>query len=192
MQRQYAMPDVYPSMPPADIPPNTREAVLSRKAMWRLNVRLALEPLLFAIACGLYCVFLGIIILYGVRDLPYITPCEYGTVILSVCLFYSIIAGFTLFSAHRRMKLYGITLAHGYTRDVFYAASVYGQSVNRWEFYSRWKEIGGFFLLAAQGRWFILPKDGWAETELDELRDILRKKVGKAYQPATSTPREAP
>lgn len=47
------------------------------------------------------------------------------------------------------------------------------------EFYSRMKEVKGYFLVYSQGRWGIIPKRMWTKEERNELQAIMREKIGK-------------
>ena len=172
-----AMPQLQAAMPTLEIPLNTRETILTRKEMMFLNIRLLIPNLAFSTLYSLYCVALSIMFLYGGRELGYIEPFEHATVILGVLLFYSFILFASLCGSMRRMKLYGAPLLFGYTKDILYGASACHQAVNRWEFYARWKEVKGYFLLLSEGRWAILPKAIWSESEVSELRAIMREKI---------------
>ena len=141
------------NLPDIEIPANTREGILPRKDMILLNMRLSALPLALAVCCALYCIVISIIILCEGRELSHIEPFRYATVILVVLFFYSFIACATLFPTIFRMKMYATPLTYGYTKDILYGASAYHQGVNRWEYYSRWKETGKHFLLLAEARW---------------------------------------
>ena len=177
------MSKVYASMPRVEIPSNSRETLLTRKNMLYLNVRLSFASLAFNVMCGLECILISIIVLYGVREFHYFEISDYIMIIFWVLFFYVLILAGGLCVNMRRMKLYGVPVVFGYTQEYLYGASSSHQAANRWEFYARWKEMGNYFLLCMQGQWGVIPKSIWTEEEQKEIRAIMMEKVGKPYVP---------
>ena len=141
-----------------------------------------------AVCLALECVLFSIIYLYGAHALFKITIIQYVIIVISICLFYSLMCLLTLIGNRYKESSSDIPVAHGFTQDYLYGASLYYQGNERWQYYSHWKEVKGYFLLLQRGRWHLLPKTMWTEEEQSELRAIMRQKVGKLLPSSGVTP----
>lgn len=173
------MSQVYSTAPALEIPSNSRETTVPRKDTLWLSMRLALSGLAFPICCTLEGIVISIMYLYGPRELFYIEPYQYAVITAAVCFFYFLIITLTLFFGIIKINKHGTAVAYGFTKDYFYSASVHSQYLNNWRAYARWKEVKKYFLLSIQGRWVIVPKVMWTKAEVDELRALMREKIGK-------------
>ena len=175
------MPHTQNSPPPLEIPLNVRQGRLSRNEFLWVSLRVSLDPLAFSICTGLYCILASIVFLYGPHELAYITYREYALLFAFVCIFYFLILFISIAYPVYKIGPQGISVTHGFTQEYIYGANAFYQAVDRWEYYSRWKETKKHMLLK-RGRWYVMPKSMWAEEELAELRALMRQKVGKRLE----------
>jgi hypothetical protein len=173
------MSQVQGAAPPLAVPSNAREGVVSRREARCLSLRLSLSTVTLSVFYTLYWIIVSIMFLYGYEELFYINIVEYAIIFISVIFFYLFATLLVAYYYSRKMHSAEIRVIYGFTPDYFYGANEQHQTVRKWEYYSRWKEVKKHFLMFGQGIAYIVPKAMWSEAEVSELRSLMRAKIGK-------------